>query len=208
MPQHRLRCPKTKRFRCKFCKLPLLKSEVVEHLIGCQKYQEFRSAQKKMTLTRTNATNSPPKPIIRATPIPNHRLSFETLPFEILPAGTHNVDAVVAFLRSGRSGLKRNRRSKEYQESCIQKIHTLGPSGCFKGRGGSLGYVIFEFKLLGRAILERPVENNATYVLSGDWKSMATHEKSYIRRNYAAHCRRVYHTEGWFLRLKSALGGW
>jgi hypothetical protein len=69
----------------------------VEHLIGCQKYQEFRSAQKKMTLTRTNATNSPPKPIIRATPIPNHRLSFETLPFEILPAGTHNVDAVVAF---------------------------------------------------------------------------------------------------------------
>ena len=57
----------------------------------------------------------------------------------------------------------------------------------------------------GRVVLECPVEGNATYVLSGDWKKMVGHSKFYLRTNFSHNYTKIVHKGDWLARVKTAL---
>ena len=68
------------------------------------------------------------------------------------------------------------------------------------GRFGTkqwLGYIVFEFAWSKSAVLECPIEGNATYVLSGDWNRMHGVTKSQLRMQFSHHYTKVVHKGEW-----------
>ncbi len=89
--------------------------------------------------------------------------------------------------------------------SRLEKIASLSPVRCYIGKEAWHGYVVFEFKNAGRVVLECPIEGNATYVLSGDWKIMVNHTKAELRQEYANRYTRIVHKGAWLDRIRQAL---
>jgi hypothetical protein len=52
--------------------------------------------------------------------------------------------------------------------------------------------VVFEFGYSRRVVLECPIEGNATYILSGNWKKQVGHSKLYLRTNAASSVRESF----------------
>jgi hypothetical protein len=82
---------------------------------------------------------------------------------------------------------------------------SLKPELTHMGKKGWLGYAVYEFSYSNQVVLESPIENNATYVLSGDWKKMVSLTKAEIRKEYRDESERIFHIDGWKLRVRQAL---
>jgi hypothetical protein len=75
----------------------------------------------------------------------------------------------------------------------LEQIKALKPVRCYIGKDSWLGYVVFEFTHSASVVLECPIEGNATYVLSGDWKAMVGHTKAELRHRFANRYTRIVH---------------
>ena len=76
---------------------------------------------------------------------------------------------------------------------------------CYIGNELWDGYVVFEFGGTKKVVLECPVEGNATYVLSGDWKRMVGHSKAYLRQEFPNSCTKIVHKGDWLDRIRYSL---
>lgn len=135
----------------------------------------------------------------RSLEIPIQRLSFVLLPPE-----TWNIGQVVSHYRKlgQRTGVFGDRR---IEWSRLKDIESLKPVRCHVGRDSWHGYVVFEFAGSKRVVLECPIEGNATYVLSGDWKKMVANTKGELRARFAKHYEKIVHKGEWLSRIRWAL---
>jgi hypothetical protein len=142
---------------------------------------------------------------VRSVQIPTQRL-----PFVLLPPGTWNIQHVVGHYRNLSDDVNGGGfRSRSIEWTRLKQIESLRPLRCHVGRDSWLGYVVFEFASFKRVVLECPIEGNATYVLSGDWKRMVSYTKGELRERFARRYEKVVHKGDWLARVRQALrGGW
>ena len=213
-----------------FCPLPRQTPPIVEEnraLIPCPKCGQFvRKDHLQRHLTRRHGSSpSPPLipspsrtliqcPIchlhIRMNRLQRHHIlnhpeektgvPVEKLPFELLPPGSWDIEDVIAYYHR-----EAKEFAREIQLNRLTAIISLGPIKCYVGTELWVGYVVFEFSESGRVVLECPVEGNATYVLSGDWKKMVGHSKFYLRTNFSHNYTKIVHKGDWLARVKTAL---
>ncbi len=134
-------------------------------------------------------------------------VAVERLPFELLPAGEGELGEIIQSLR--RMARMKSGRVKVIDEKRLEMIRSLGPHKCYVGDEQWNGYVLFEFPFTEKVVLECPVEGNATYVLSGDWKTLARLTKKQLRETYPERCERVIHKDkrSWLGRVRDCLSG-
>jgi len=132
--------------------------------------------------------------------LPTHRL-----PFTLLPPGTWDIRQVVEHYHQIARHDVNGWNARDLDPTRLEKIARLRPVRCYVGKDSWTGYVVFEFSHTKQVVLECPIEGNATYVLSGDWRRMVSHTKAEIRRQYARHYIRVVHKGDWQNRIRGAL---
>jgi hypothetical protein len=131
------------------------------------------------------------------------------LPFEPLPPGSWTMDDVVNHYTTVAHRLPSGLLGRSIQWERLRQIESLGPNVCYVGDQMWLGYTVFTFAYTQRAVLECPIEGNATYVLSGDWKCMARYSKQEMRQKYPKGFAKVVHRGDWLSRVRTALrAGW
>jgi len=81
----------------------------------------------------------------------------------------------------------------------------LEPELRYFGAKSWFGYAVYEFSYSSCVVLECPIEGNATYVLSGDWKKMISLTKAELRKEYADRCARIVHKGDWLDRIRREL---
>jgi len=141
-----------------------------------------------------------PENDILALPIPNSRLTFT-----LLPPGTGQISEVVAYFRKNEKQITQKAGGRAIDWGRLTKIQSLKPIRCYVGTNSFLGYVVFEFKKPGRVVLECPIENNAIYILSGDWREMVSATKSELRQRFPNSYKKIVHTGNWLGRIREAL---
>lgn len=134
-----------------------------------------------------------------------NNVPVERLSFELLPPGSWDIEDVIQHYCREAENLPSDLYGREMQYERLIKIKTLKPQKCYIGTELWLGYVLFEFQYTDRVALECPIEGNATYVLSGNWKQMVRHSKQYIRRYYSKKYTKVVHKGDWLDRVRNAL---
>ncbi|MBX5495755.1 MAG: hypothetical protein IRZ15_10515 [Bryobacteraceae bacterium] len=132
-------------------------------------------------------------------------LITQRLPFVLLPPGTWNIQQVIDHYRRVSHDLPSGLNGHRIDWSRLEDIESLNPAACYVGRESWLGYVVFEFAHSQRVVLECPIEGNATYVLSGDWKLMVGHTKAELREEYEGRYTKVVHKGDWLYRVRQAL---
>jgi hypothetical protein len=125
-------------------------------------------------------------------------------PFELLPAGTwefrHALEYGYNRLRSPHGYW-----DQRFDQGRIDSMKLLNPNLTHIGRKAWSGYAVYEFSYSKRVVLECPIEGNATYVLSGDWKKMISLTKAEVRRGHTGRLTRIFHTVNWLSRVRQAL---
>jgi hypothetical protein len=133
------------------------------------------------------------------------QVTTERLPFVLLPPGTWDIAQVVEHYRKVSNNLAGGFNGRNIDWSRLEEIESLRPVRCYVGKESWLGYVVFEFMNSNRVVLECPIEGNATYILSGDWKAMVGHTKAEIRHDFADRYTKVVHKGDWLYRIREAL---
>ncbi|XHX80648.1 MAG: hypothetical protein RBJ76_12175 [Stenomitos frigidus ULC029] len=132
-------------------------------------------------------------------------LPIRRLSFELLPPGSWNIDDVIAYYRREAQNFPTELVSRAIEWQRLVQIKSLRPEECYVGTNLWLGYVVFAFRYTEKVVLECPVEGNATYVLSKNWKYMVRQTKQELRRKYATQYVKVVHRGSWLDRVRSAL---
>ena len=127
------------------------------------------------------------------------------LGFTLLAQGAWNIQDVIKHYRNQSHALPVDLQGRKIDNSRLEKMASLRPLRCYIGKESWSGYLVFEFPATSRVVLECPFEGNATYVLSGDWKSMVRHTKLEMRRKFPLSHVRVVHSSDWFAKLRSSL---
>ena len=125
------------------------------------------------------------------------------LPFVLLPPGTWSLEKVVDHYRHVERGFPATRR---ILWSRIEDIVSLKPTQWYTGDKSWTGYSVFEFAGTNRVVLECPIENNATYILAGDWRKMVCLTKQEIRKRFTDCSRKLVHKDNWLNCVRRALG--
>lgn len=99
----------------------------------------------------------------------------------------------------------RNKSEKTMMLRNCNKIYSCNPDFIAYGTAGFTGYVIFGFEAKDIYILESSIPNNATYVLSGDWKSISKLSKAEILNN-SLHKARIIHNCAWEENFNKIIG--
>ena len=153
----------------------------------------------------TRLTSTQPTPTAQQKPTPEAlKTQMQEFPFELLPPGTWDMEHVVNYYRRAAAQSTSFARAK-IQWSRLHRLNSLKPDRCSVGREGWRGYIVFEFVRSKCVVLECPIEGNATYILSGNWKLMVGHSKLYLRTRYSAFCTKVVHKGDWLGRIRTAL---
>jgi hypothetical protein len=129
----------------------------------------------------------------------------QRLPFVLLPPGQWDIGQVVEHYRRVSHSLPACFGNHQIDWTRLEDIGTLNPVRCHIGEESWLGYVVFEFGDTDRVVLECPIEGNATYILSGDWKETVYHTKAEVRCEFAGRHQRIVHKGTWLLRVRNAL---
>ena len=145
------------------------------------------------------------KRLVTAAAPEESKIPVESLKFELLPPGTWSISDVIAHYRREKERLHEGSGGQIIDTMRLISMSALRPEKCYVGSEQWLGYVVFEFTETDKVVLECPIEGNATYVLSGDWKSMVGHSKQYLRENYPDRCTKVVHKGDWLNRVRAAL---
>jgi hypothetical protein len=132
-------------------------------------------------------------------------LPVRRLSFELLPPGSWNIDDVIAHYRREAQNLPDDLVGKELEWHRLVQIKSLEPDRCYIGTEMWLGYVLFSFPFSTKVVLECPVEGNATYILSGNWKQMVKHTKQDLRTLFPRCFVKVVHKRDWLGRVETAL---
>ena len=132
--------------------------------------------------------------------VPVHRLSFT-----LLPPGEWDIRHVIEHYRRESHSFPIGLVGRKLDNSRLVNIASLRPLRCYIGKDFWSGYVVFEFAATHRVVLECPFEGNATYVLSGDWKTMVRHSKVEMRRTFANSYEKIVHKGEWLSRIRSSL---
>jgi len=127
------------------------------------------------------------------------------LPFTLLAPGTWDMRQVVEYYRKAAENRGNGWGNGEFDPSRLEKIASLRPSQCYVGKESWHGYIVFEFANTDRVVLECPIEGNAIYVLSGNWKLMINHTKAELRTEYGHLCMRIVHKGTWLTRIQQTL---
>lgn len=123
------------------------------------------------------------------------------LPWEIAAAGEGtNNNAVYRYFRDVLS----RGEIKELDEERLHTILSLPWSHRMLGRAGWFGYIVLTFDHTEKALMDCPVPNNAVYVLDSAEERLLKLKKPQLRAS--GETKRIYHTEGWFRRVKKELG--
>jgi hypothetical protein len=129
----------------------------------------------------------------------------QRLPFVLLPPGQWDIGQVVEHYRKESHNLPAGFGDRKIDWTRLEDIGSLNPARCHIGKESWLGYVVFEFTDTDRVILECPIEGNATYILSGDWKETVYHTKAELRFEFIGRYQRIVHKGDWLLRVCDAL---
>ncbi|MCL4849795.1 MAG: hypothetical protein KJZ78_00250 [Bryobacteraceae bacterium] len=132
-------------------------------------------------------------------------IPIERLSFELLRPGTWDIDDVIRHYRAQARTRPELYLDRVIDYGRLEALKKLRPVKCYIGRELWDGYVVFEFNGTRNVVLECPVEGNATYVLSGDWKRMVGHSKAYLREHYPHSYTKVVHKGDWLDRVRYAL---
>jgi hypothetical protein len=199
------------KMKCPGCKHSVRVDEMARHRTKCLTRMRLgetrrpfpRRIFREVRPARPNVT-APPS--AQKQPEPNlSRMPVDRFAFELLPAGTWDMKYVVNYYHQAATNPGPTLVGKEIQWERLRDLQLLEPARCSVGREGWHGYVIFEFSWTPKVVLECPIEGNAIYVLSGDWRKMVGHSKRYLRTQYAGYCSKVVHKGNWIRRLKDAL---
>ncbi|MCU1300680.1 MAG: putative phage protein [Candidatus Sulfotelmatobacter sp.] len=132
-------------------------------------------------------------------------VATQRLPFTLLPKSTWDIQDVIEHYRALSKKLPAGLHGSRIDWSRLEKIKMLSPAKCYIGKDSWLGYVVFEFAGTERVVLECPIEGNATYLISGDWKAMIVRTKAEIRHEFADRYTKLVHRGDWFSRVRAAL---
>jgi hypothetical protein len=77
--------------------------------------------------------------------------------------------------------------------------------GDIVGKNKWHGYILFEFDSSLAVVLECPITGNATYILTGNWRTMVTESKRRLLTEFAEHTTRLVHKGDWLIRIKRTL---
>lgn len=78
----------------------------------------------------------------------------------------------------------------------LKFAYSLTPVRVYLGHGEFGGYLAFEFAGTDRVLLENPVEGNAAYIFSENWKVLSRLSKSELLNNHRSQVLRVLHGVG------------
>jgi hypothetical protein len=91
-----------------------------------------------------------------------------------------------------------------FDQGRLDKILSLPRSGLLKGKAGFYGYIVLQFDLTPKVLLECPVHGNAIYVLdSGEERLLGMNMQQLIASDEA---KRIFHTGDWLGRVQRELG--
>ena len=148
-----------------------------------------------------------PAPIV-APPITPTEMAVELLSFELLPPGSWEIDDVIRYYHAQARNRPAVFRGRTLDFGRIQALKSLRPIKCYIGHELWEGYVVFEFSETKRVVLDCPVEGNAVYVISGDWKRLVELSKGHLRSKYRSQYTKIIHKGDWLDRVRSALSLW
>lgn len=126
-------------------------------------------------------------------------------PFVVLPAGHWNFREVFDYYRRNSVSHPHRFFEQVFDWNRIEQLAKLEPNLRHFGVKAWFGYAVYEFSYSHRVVLECPIEGNATYIISGDWKEMIHKTKAELRSKYANQCTRVVHVGDWLDRVSEAL---
>jgi hypothetical protein len=168
--------------------------------------KHFRSDRAHSRSTKTAVGHTQISPGGQAGP---RTIRVASLPFELLPPGTWDVDRVIDYYRQQADRLPTAMCDRGVDPVRIEKIiHCLHPVKCYRGTKQWDGYHAFEFAESKRVALECPIRGNATYVLWGNWQSMAAHPKRHVWKCFPRNYARIVHMgdwRDWIGRIRGAL---
>lgn len=88
----------------------------------------------------------------------------------------------------------------------LEKIQSLEADQVYVGPDKFFGYLIYEFEIYKKVILECPTYGNAVYFLYKDrWRSQAQFSKRHIRETFPGEWRKVIHKGLWFSQTRREL---
>lgn len=121
----------------------------------------------------------------------NTQSNFEDLNWEILPQGEKIWNAFS-------QGITENLSDSEriLMQERVSILEQFEPSNRYKGVGGYIDYVIFEYDENDTYILESIIYGNATYILKDDWKNVSKLTKKEIINGDLAEGR-IVHNNRW-----------
>ena len=122
--------------------------------------------------------------------------------FKLLPPGTWDPARLIEhYERETQNWLGR----REVQPGRLRDLETLNPTRRYIGTDLWCGYILYLFPWSTAVVLDCPIDGNATYVVSGDWKRMARHTKWQLRTRFPERITKVVHKGGWLVRVWEAL---
>ena len=95
--------------------------------------------------------------------------------FVLLPPSKEGLREVIERYRRLTRSHPHSLMGVDFEWERLEQIEHLNPSARYVGTKSWKGYVVFEFQLSDRVILECPKSGNATYILEGNWREMHTH---------------------------------
>lgn len=200
---------------CPHCKTLLRKDRMARHMLQCPKRAANVSQWKpEKYAVPVTPLHQPPKPMAPPqslvppqSPQPHNLtgVTVRSLPFELLPPGSWDISHLIEHYRlaSANRGPALQGRVIDWQR--LEKLSQLGPQSCYVGKDGWDGYVVFGLADTRRVVLECPIEGNATYILSGEWRRAVEHTKQYLRDSCPEFCGRVVHRGDWLKRIRRTL---
>ncbi len=126
----------------------------------------------------------------------------ETVPWEILRAGTRNKSDWEHYLD------ETTKNRSDEQKAIIKRRHEHfwehKPDLCVLGRENFWGYVVYGFKKSGLYFFECNQPNNATYVFRGDWENASRLTKAEVLASNLQEAR-IFHTNTWYSKTLSLM---
>jgi hypothetical protein len=129
-------------------------------------------------------------------------VSVEILPWVLLPPGKGN-NQLQQLLARVREFARRN-PAVVIDEDRIRHAYELRPKQVYIGQDHFDGYVVFLFPGTSKVLMEHPIEGNAAYVLSQNWKYLSSLTKTELIARKDS--RRIIHNGEWKHALRTALG--
>lgn len=124
--------------------------------------------------------------------------------FEILPSGEFGEDDKSQILEGVKRFVKNDEEVKALKER-LDYIQKFKPKVVGSGNKGFQGYIVFEFKESGIALLESMYKDNATYVFDiNEYEKHIAKDKQELIRN-KLYKKRIKHTDKWEDKINTLL---